>query len=232
MYNIKFYSIIAGGIATIDYKCNDLHYPLKSDSMFSIEDGKFAVKTAREYVKAAISNQDFTPKEVPEIFNNKSGVFVTLNTFPKHDLRGCIGYIEPIFPLIEALGKASKSAALDDPRFPPVRETELESLVIEVSLLTPPELIHVKKPKHYAKEIKIGRDGLIVERGYRKGLLLPQVPIEWKWKVDEFLSHTCMKAGLLPDSWLEQGTMIYKFSAEIFSELEPEGDIVEKRLKE
>ncbi len=93
-------------------------------------------------------------------------------------------------------------------------------------------MIKVKKPKHYVKEVEIGKDGLIVERGYRKGLLLPQVPVEWKWKVDEFLSHTCVKAGLLPDAWLEEGTKIYKFSAEIFSEVEPHGEIVEKKLKE
>ncbi|UCE39139.1 MAG: TIGR00296 family protein [Thermoplasmata archaeon] len=200
--------------------------------MYSIEDGKFAVKTARNFVSAAVSGKTAEMADIPQKFQEKSGVFVTLNTFPKHNLRGCIGYIEPIFPLIEALKKASESAALHDPRFPPVREEELESLVIEVSLLTPPELIKVKKPKHYAKEVKIGKDGLIVEKGIRKGLLLPQVPIEWNWSVDEFLSHTCMKAGLLPDSWLEEGIKIYKFTAEIFSEREPHGEIVEKQLKE
>ena len=113
-----------------------------------------------------------------------------------------------------------------------MREEELDKVVIEASLLTPPEIITVKKPKHYVKEVVIGRDGLIVEKGFRRGLLLPQVPVEWKWKVDEFLSHTCMKAGLLPDSWLEEGVKIYKFSAKIFSEVEPRGDVVEKKLKE
>lgn len=210
----------------------NLYYLSKSDSMYSLEDGKFAVKTARSFVEAAVSGGKFEAQEAPDIFQQKSGVFVTINTYPKHNLRGCIGYIEPIFPLIEALEKASKSAALDDPRFPSVNEKELDNLVIEVSLLTPPELIKVKKPKHYVKEVEIGKDGLIVEKGYRKGLLLPQVPVEWDWKVDEFLSHTCMKAGLLPDCWLEEGTKIYKFSAEIFSEIAPRGEIVEKQLKE
>jgi uncharacterized protein (TIGR00296 family) len=200
--------------------------------MYTLEDGKFAVKTARDYIEAVVSGNESIIGEIPKIFHQKSGVFVTINTFPKHNLRGCIGYIEPIFPLIEALEKASLSAAMKDPRFPPVRDEELETLVIEVSLLTPPELIQVKKPKHYVKEVKIGKDGLIVEKGFRKGLLLPQVPVEWNWKVDEFLSHTCMKAGLMPDSWLEEGIKIYKFSAEIFCEIEPKGDIVEKKLKE
>jgi uncharacterized protein (TIGR00296 family) len=200
--------------------------------MYSLEDGRFAVRTARRFVETAVSGKKFEIGEIPEIFQKKSGVFVTINTFPQHNLRGCIGYIEPVFPLIDGLEKASISAALSDPRFPPVKEEELDELVIEVSLLTPPELIEVKKPKHYAKEVKIGKDGLIVEKGFRKGLLLPQVPVEYNWKVDEFLSHTCMKAGLMPDAWFEEGTKIYKFSAEIFSEVEPKGDIVEKKLKE
>ena len=200
--------------------------------MYSLEDGQFAVKTARSFIESALSGREFTPTEIPEIFHEKSGVFVTLNTYPNHNLRGCIGYPEPIFPLIEALEKAAKSAALDDPRFPPVKEEELDMITIEVSLLTPPELIQVGKPKHYAKEVEIGKDGLIVEKGYRRGLLLPQVPVEWRWKADEFLSHTCMKAGLLPDCWLEEGTKIFKFSAEIFTEIEPNGGIAEKQLKE
>jgi uncharacterized protein (TIGR00296 family) len=200
--------------------------------MYSLEDGQFAVRMARNFIEAAVTGKDFTAPEIPEIFSKKSGVFVTINTFPKHNLRGCIGYPEPIFPLFEALEKASKSAALEDPRFPSVREEELEKVVVEASLLTPPELITVKKPKHYVKEVEIGRDGLIVEKGFRRGLLLPQVPVEWKWKTEEFLSHTCMKAGLLPDSWLDEEIKIYKFSAKVFSEVEPKGEIKEKKLKE
>ena len=200
--------------------------------MYSLENGRFAVKTARKVIEAAVSRREFAVPEPPEIFKNKSGVFVTINTFPKHNLRGCIGYPEPIFPLIEALEKAAQSAALHDPRFSQVTKEELETIVIEVSLLTPPELIEVSKPKDYVKEIVIGRDGLIVETDYTKGLLLPQVPVDWKWDVGEFLSHTCMKAGLLADCWLKEGTKIFKFSAEIFTEVEPRGEIVEKRLKE
>ncbi|UCF07271.1 MAG: TIGR00296 family protein [Thermoplasmata archaeon] len=198
--------------------------------MYSLEDGRFAVTTARKIVEAGASGREYAIDAAPEIFKQKSGVFVTISTFPKHNLRGCIGYPEPVFPLIEALEGAAQSAALRDPRFPPVREDELDGLVIEVSLLTPPELIQVDKPKQYVKEVKIGRDGLIVERGIAKGLLLPQVPAEWKWKTDEFLSHTCMKAGLPADCWLAEGTKIYKFTAEIFAETEPNGEVVLKQL--
>lgn len=190
----------------------------------------FAVKIARQVIEAAVLGTEFTMPKPPKIFMQKSGIFVTINTFPKHNLRGCIGFPEPVYLLIEALEGAAESAALRDPRFPSVRKEELGSLVIEVSLLTPPELITVSKPKQYLKEVKIGRDGLIVERGVSKGLLLPQVPVEWKWKTDEYLEHTCMKAGLSADSWLKEGTKIYKFSAEIFAEVEPGGKIVQKRL--
>lgn len=198
--------------------------------MYSLEDGTFAVRTARQVIETSVSGTEFTMPKPPEIFMQKSGIFVTINTFPKHNLRGCIGFPEPVYLLIEALEGAAESAAMRDPRFPSVRKEELGSLVIEVSLLTPPELITVSKPKQYLKEVKIGRDGLIVERGVAKGLLLPQVPVEWKWKTDEFLEHTCMKAGLSADCWLKEGTKIYKFSAEIFAEVEPGGKIVQKNL--
>jgi uncharacterized protein len=103
-------------------------------------------------------------------------------------------------------------------------------VVVEVSLLTRPELVEVKKPKEVAKAIVIGRDGIIVAQGPARGLLLPQVPIEWGWSPEDFLSEGCMKAGLLPDAWLEDGTRIYTFQAEIFSEVEPRGFAVRREL--
>jgi uncharacterized protein (TIGR00296 family) len=97
-------------------------------------------------------------------------------------------------------------------------------------VLTPPELVEVKKPTDYTLKIKVGQDGLIVERGYWKGLLLPQVPIEWNWNEEEFLCQCCIKAGLPPDNWLLKETKIYRFQAIIFEELEPKGKIVRKEL--
>jgi uncharacterized protein (TIGR00296 family) len=110
------------------------------------------------------------------------------------------------------------SAATQDPRFPPVTINELDSIDVEVSVLTKPELINVDKPSEYPGKINVGEDGLIVEMGYYRGLLLPQVPLEWKWDVDEFLSNTCMKAGLLPDCWLKPEVKIYSFKSQIFEE--------------
>lgn len=196
--------------------------------MFTIEDGELAVKIARETIECYVKNEQIPNFKFPEKFEEKSGVFVTINTV-KHKLRGCIGYALPYFPLIDALVKAAKSATRD-PRFPPLTERELNKILVEVSLLTPPELIKVKKPQDYLKEIKIGRDGLIVERGMYKGLLLPQVPIEWNWDVETFLVHACMKAGLVGDCWFEKNTKIYRFQAQVFAEKSVRGKAEERKL--
>jgi uncharacterized protein (TIGR00296 family) len=103
---------------------------------------------------------------------------------------------------------------------------------VEVSLLTPPQEITVKSPREYASQVKVGEDGLILQKGWARGLLLPQVPVEWNWDAEEFLSQTCIKAGLMPDAWLEQGTKIFKFQAEVFSEDKPGGEVRRRSLSE
>lgn len=197
--------------------------------MYSYEDGELAVKYARAAVEQAVKGGKMPSFDWPEYFNEMSGAFVTLNTYPEGELRGCIGYPGPYFPLIETLKKAAEGAT-QDPRFPRLRKRELDTITVEVSLLTPPELIEVDKPLDYPNEIEVGRDGLVVENGGYRGLLLPQVPVEWKWDVKTFLSQTCMKAGLLPDAWMDQETKIFKFTGEVFTEKKPGGDIVRKDL--
>lgn len=196
--------------------------------MYSEEEGERAVVAARNVVEGYVRGEMRFALDLPETFQEKSGVFVTIDTYPARDLRGCIGYPEPFFPLGEALVKASMEATRD-PRFPPLKEGELDNIVIEVSLLTPPEELVVRKPKEYPKKIVIGRDGLIARQGVMRGLLLPQVAVDWEWGAEEFLSQTCLKAGLRPDSWLKDETRIYRFSAEIFGEKEPRGK-VERRV--
>ncbi|MEM3444706.1 MAG: TIGR00296 family protein [Thermoplasmata archaeon] len=199
---------------------------------YTDEEGVFAVKTARETIASYLRNGK-TPdvENVPPKFREKAGVFVTLESYPSLELRGCIGYPEPIFPLIDALRNAAISAATEDPRFFPIGPKEFEETVVEVSLLTPPELIKVKSPEEYLSKIEIGRDGLIVERNYYRGLLLPQVPVEWNWDKEEFLTHTCRKAGLPGDAWKDRNTKVYSFTAEIFHEVKPKGEIKRKILK-
>jgi uncharacterized protein (TIGR00296 family) len=153
------------------------------------------------------------------ILQEKFGVFCTLSK--QGELRGCIGYPTPDYRLGEALTTATKHSALEDPRFPPVQASEIESISIEITVLTPPKKLEVNSPDEYFTLIKIGRDGLIASKGpYHRGLLLPQVPVEQKWTVEEFLNHTCMKAGIFPlDSWknIDEVT-IERFQGKIFSE--------------
>lgn len=121
------------------------------------------------------------------------------------------------------------NAATQDPRFNPLTINELGKVVFEVSVLTPPERIEVKNPQEYVNQIKVGEDGLIVEKGVYKGLLLPQVPVEWGWCEEEFLCQCCMKAGVPVDSWLTKDVKIYKFKGIVFEEETPLGEV--KRLK-
>lgn len=195
----------------------------------TLKEGKVLVKLARKIIEAHFSGEKIKIPKL-EILEEERGIFVTLKRFPGNELRGCIGYTEGIMPLNRAIQEISLASAFNDPRFHPVRKDELKNLLVEVSILTLPELIKVNDPRDYPKKIKIPGDGLIVEKDFRKGLLLPQVPVEWKWNVEEFLSHTCMKAGLTPDSWLNSEIKIYKFSAEVFSEEKPEGEVVMVKL--
>ncbi len=187
---------------------------------------------AREAIETYVREKKILkPEHVPDKLLEKTGVFVTIETFPELSLRGCIGFPEPTLPLIQALIDSAINASTRDPRFPPVTEREFDKVVVEVSVLTKPELLECP-PNEYVDHINIGEHGLIVERIPYRGLLLPQVPVEWKWDEEEFLSHTCTKAGLPLDAWLDGDTKIYRFSAQIFTEKSPRGEVVEKSLKE
>jgi len=200
----------------------------------SLDEGKFLVKLARKAVEEHLKSRRTiaVPSGIPEKLLQPCGVFVTINSIrnDEKELRGCIGYPYPTIPLAQAVIESAISSATQDPRFPPLSLKELSRVVFEISVLTPPQRIEVKKPSDYKSKIKIGEDGLIVERGVFKGLLLPQVPAEWEWDEEEFLCQCCMKAGLPPDNWLLDGTKIYKFHAIIFEEEKPEGEIKRKTL--
>jgi hypothetical protein len=202
-----------------------------------LKNGEKAVRIAR-YVIEEWVNKEHRPEKnniennfgpLPREFKENRGCFVTINTYPDHELRGCIGYPEPVLPLYNALIESAISAC-NDPRFPPLEKEELDKIVVEVSVLTKPELIKVKEPKEYPKTIRIGRDGLIIERGFRSGLLLPQVATENNLDAKDFLLHLCLKAGLPYTAWLDPDTKIYRFSAEIFCEEKPRGNIVKKEI--
>lgn len=186
--------------------------------MLTKKDGNYLIKTAKNAINEyVINNRKIdVPKNSPEYLKEKLGVFVTLNK--NKNLRGCIGYPEPVEPLINAVIDVSISAATADPRFPKLTEDELNEIEIEVTVLTKPEIIQVSDPIEYPKEITIGEDGLIIEKGFNRGLLLPQVATEHGMDNEEFLSNTCMKAGLDYSCWLNDDVKIYSFQGQIFKE--------------
>jgi len=199
------------------------------------KEGELLVKLARKAVEERL-RKDKTieaPKDIPKKLMEPCGVFVTLNSLRhgKRELRGCIGFPYATTPLARAVIKSAINSATQDPRFPPVSFEELDQIVFEVSVLTPPQPINVERPQDYPSEIRVGQDGLIVEKGYYKGLLLPQVPIEWGWDEEEFLCQCCVKAGLSPDCWLTRGTKIFKFQAIIFEEISSGGEVEQKEIE-
>ncbi len=203
---------------------------MKNYDTISEKDGDNIVKTARvivtEYLKNGIKIKP--KKEFIDNFSFKSGVFVTLNN--NQELRGCIGYPLPDKLLFNALEDAAISAATKDPRFEPVKYSELNSITFEVTILTSPKKIIVSKPEEYLSQIKVGRDGLIVKHGFYSGLLLPQVPIEYGWNEKEFLEHTCEKAGLPKNHWKNLETEIQKFEGIVFKEEKPNGIVIKEAL--
>jgi len=194
-----------------------------------IEEGEKAVMRAREVIKSSVEGGKLSAPILPRSFDELGGVFVTIESYPSRSLRGCIGFPEPTFPLKRALDDAARSAALEDPRFPSVSLEELDSITVEVTILTPPTKLDCP-PKEREKNIAIGVDGLIAQKGFYRGLLLPQVPVEWGWDPEEFLSQTCVKAGLSPVAWLDDDTEIYKFQGDIFSEEKPSGDVKKRKI--
>lgn len=202
--------------------------------MFNQADGEFLVRIAREAIRKRLdAKQRLSITDIPPALRKKSGVFITIKkkTRSGAKLRGCIGHIYPEAPLIEATIDSAILAATNDPRFPPMTPRELVEALIEVTILTSPEEIKVNKPSEFLEKIEIGRHGLIVESGFRKGILLPQVPVEWNWDVEEFLIQLCGKAGLIPDCWCLEDTKLYRFESEIFKELSPEGKVVRETLQ-
>ncbi len=200
----------------------------------NLEEGKFLVRLARKAVKEYLETrkQIKVPEDTSQKLSQPCGVFVTINSIKSGEkkLRGCIGYPYPTTPLTQAVIESAINSATQDPRFYPISLDELETVVFEVSVLTPPQIIKVEKPSQYPSKIKVGENGLIVEKNVFRGLLLPQVPVEWKWDNEEFLCQCCIKAGLPPDCWLLKGTKIYKFQAIIFEEEKPRGEVKHKAL--
>jgi len=199
--------------------------------MLTETEGKAAIELARKTIETLLTeNRVLRARDaginLPPVFGEKRGVFVTLTEDGM--LRGCIGHPYPDSTLEEAIIDSAISAAVRDPRFPPVGGEELNSIVVEVTILTQPEKINAP-PEELPDKVEIGKHGLIVKQGYCQGLLLPQVAPENEMDSIDFLGHTCMKAGLSPDAWVK-GAEVYCFEGQIFKEKEPGGEVMEEKF--
>ncbi len=172
-------------------------------------DQRLLLELARQALEEAVrSHRQSAAEEPPGALREKRGAFVTLRK--GGHLRGCIGYFEAAKPLYLIVRECAVAAALRDPRFDPLSPEELPKLRLEISVLSP---LTDSPPD----QIEVGRHGLLVSRGFQRGLLLPQVAVEWKWDRKRFLEETCLKAGLPPDAW-QHGARIQVFTAQVFSE--------------
>ena len=199
--------------------------------MISDEEGANLVKLARKAVETYLMESALISAEKDGLL--KAGVFVTLNYLTRNreeHLRGCVGFPMPEKKLRQSVIEAAIAAATEDPRFQPVDRQELDNMIFEVSVLTPPEEIKVDRPADYKKEIKIGRDGLVLRWRDGSGLLLPQVPVELKWNIDEYFANICFKAGAPADAWLDPASKLYRFEAMVFKETKPRGIVTRLEL--
>ena len=181
-----------------------VEYLSKEEKVKLLEIAKLSI------IEAVTGKRQFFPNVTEEKLKENCGAFVTIKE--NNELRGCIGYIQAVKPLYETVKDVAKSAAVNDYRFNPVAENELDKLELEISVLTP-----LKKIKDI-NEIEVGKHGLVMKQGFNSGLLLPQVATEYNWDKGTFLKETCRKAGLPQDAWKDKSTEIYTFSAEVFGE--------------
>jgi len=183
----------------------------KTEMSISEADQKRLLQLARDSIRAHLKGEGIPSLEgASSMLSELRGAFVSLHR--QGNLRGCIGYLEAVKPLGRAVVEMAAAAAFHDPRFLPVREEELADLEVEISVLTPMQRLQG------VENIQVGKHGLYIEKGLNRGLLLPQVAVEYRWDRTTFLQQTCCKAGLPPDAWKDADTRIYTFTAEIFSD--------------
>jgi uncharacterized protein len=200
--------------------------------MISNLEGEQLVKLARKAVQKYLGESVDIDIDSLERFSQQTGIFVTLISVrsKEEQLRGCIGFPLPEKKLYQSVIEAAIAAATQDPRFIPVKKEELASIIFEVSILTPPEEIRVQNLNEYPSHIKLGRDGLLLKWKYGTGLLLPQVSIELKWDIYEYLANLCFKSGAPPDVWFMPESKLYRFQAIIYKESVPNGVVIRVEL--
>jgi AmmeMemoRadiSam system protein A len=181
---------------------------IKSQGEFSSQERTLLLRLAHDSILSALEGREISLNPPTDHLAQPRGVFTTLHQ--QGHLRGCVGYVLPVTPLYTAVAETARAAAFEDTRFPPVRIDEARALEIELSILSPPQPIP-------AEAVEIGRHGLLISMGGRRGLLLPQVPTEHNWDRVTFLEQTCRKAGLPIDAW-RKGATVEAFSGEVFGD--------------
>jgi AmmeMemoRadiSam system protein A len=179
------------------------------DAQLSPEDRRRLLAAARQAAADALAGRPPRRVEPDGVFARRAGVFVSFHL--DGDLRGCIGHPDGNQALATVVPQCAVAAATGDPRFDAITSAELARCVIEISVLGPISAVRD------AGDIVVGRDGLIAEQGWRRGLLLPQVAVEYGWDREAFLARTCAKAGLPPDAW-KRGAAISRFEADVFDD--------------
>jgi len=168
---------------------------------------------ARQAVEAAVRGEADTGTSIESgALRRPGGAFVTLRSHG--ELRGCIGHVASDRPLAEVVARMAASAATQDPRFPPVPADELPALEVEISVLSEAVPLASRDPQ----QIRSGQDGVIVRRGWRQGVLLPQVAADHGWAGEEFLAAACRKAGLEPEAWRAPDCQLLVFQTDVFGE--------------
>ncbi len=210
--------------------------PVHPDEI-SLDEGRFLVRIARRAVEEKLINNRVIkpPENLPEKFYRPGMTFTTIETLHPNGettLRGCIGYLMPVYSLIESTIRSALDAALNDPRFDPLTREELDTVVFEVTVLSVPERIEVDDRRRLPEKIVIGKHGLVAERMWMRGTLLPVVPVEFCWDEVTFLAQTCLKAGMPPDCWLDKHTLILAYTGRVFREKTPRGEVYERNMSE
>ena len=211
--------------------------PVDPDEL-SFSEGETLVRLARRSVEHYFEHGSVmpVPQGLPENLYRPGAAFVTIETYhgpDKRELRGCIGVIRPIEPLAETVIRVALESAFNDPRFPPLRREELDTVTFEVEVLSDLEYLG-DTPEERIAGVEIGRDGLLVVDTLtgRQGLLLPVVPVDYGWDVKTFLDQTCIKAGMWPGCWRHPAVRVYRFRARAWREKYPRGPVEERNLRE
>jgi len=212
--------------------------PVRPEEL-TLEDGRILVWIARKSVELYLEGRRFAPPEdLPEKLMRPGAAFVTIESVVRrgpgevgYELRGCIGSVRPVEPLAVTVANVAVEAAFADPRFPPLTKEELDKVVFEVTVLGPLEELP-RDPRGRAEGIVVGVHGIYIEAPPHAGLLLPQVAVDEGWDPMTFLSWACVKAGLKPTCWYEPWVRVYRFTAKIFREREPRGEVYERNLLE